>query len=621
MTKHRAIRDISMIAIFSLSAITALVGSPADQQRTRKVDPNRIEISAEELTRGLYGLDLFDVLAALAVQPGITVKSSSDLGAEDWLLIRGYPRDSARNVVVLIDGTPLNDGLSGANEFEHLPPVELIEKIIIYKPPLPARFGAAHAAIEIITKQQMEDDHSELVAGYGGYTSALGTIWSEGQKAKFSYFGVVDYLRTANLSGVRRTPPRDSLVYGDRSFRIVKPAAKFIFQLPGNSQLSTLLQFVDSHKFYSDVIFRGEREYRDRALSIINVGYRWSGANDSHLSAAAFRTDERYQMNLSMHPSVRDQKRVVQGGKADASLALPGHQILSAGANFSAFSAQEKQGAPLHIGTVRTAALYVEDEIHFSENLSLVPGLRYDDHSEAKARFSPVLGARYHPGKAVTLHGNWGRSVRWPGLAEFDSEQPDSRLQGEELSGFDAGASLTAAGGRLSADLSYFRLALKNEAKYMGHQADGRSVFHYVNLPDQAISQGVEADLKFVLSSRWLGFFNYTFNRVRRAPGDTPIDYGGPQNLFNAGIVFQDTRFSAQWVLRSAGAAQGVQMEGGRPTQLEGWTILDAAASVRLVGHAGLFARVSNVFNTTYETFDGRPMFGRMAVVGLRLRF
>jgi len=170
--------------------------------------PNTEVVTRQELQDGLYGYDLFDVLAALGRRAGITIKSSSDVGAEDWLLIRGLPRDSARNVLVLVDGMPLNDAASEANEFEHLPPIELVDRIIVYKPPLPARFGGYHSAIEVMTRQDVEAGGAEAAAAYGSEATAMGSVSAQGRSGKLAWLGAVDYLQTDNLSGERAHRPR-----------------------------------------------------------------------------------------------------------------------------------------------------------------------------------------------------------------------------------------------------------------------------------------------------------------------------------------------------------------------------------------------------------------------------
>lgn len=101
------------IALFTAQT-TALAGN-------MPLPPNAIEFTRSEIQSGQYGQDLFQILSLVSTRAGITFKSSSDVGAEDWLLIRGFPRDSSRNVLVLFDGRPINTATSDAVEISDVP--------------------------------------------------------------------------------------------------------------------------------------------------------------------------------------------------------------------------------------------------------------------------------------------------------------------------------------------------------------------------------------------------------------------------------------------------------------------------------------------------------------------
>ncbi|NOX38798.1 MAG: TonB-dependent receptor [Calditrichaeota bacterium] len=580
---------------------------------------NVVVVTAEELQSGLYGYDLFDVLAALWVKAGITVKSSSDVGAEDWLLIRGYPRDSGRNVLVLIDGMPLNDGLSGANEFAHLPPIELIEKIVVYKPPIPVRFGGAHAAIEIFTRSAVREYEAEFSGGYGEYQSLLGAFQTQGARGALNYLAFVDYLKTDNLTGVRRTPPKDNLVYGDRSYWIVKPAGKVMLQLSPSSRLSWYGQYVKSYKLFSDRIFRDQREFRDRELYMMNLNYQWNYRERAFLKATVFRTDETYRLNLMQHPTVRDQKRVVQGTRIDAWLALPGNHRLSMGLYWKQNLAEERLAAPLPLTRTTVLGLYLEDQWQPIDPLWITLGIRFDDHSEDQGYWNPALAFRFEPFPWVSLQGHWSQSTRWPGLSEFAIEEAGTGLQGERLEGHDLGVEVQVIPRQLDVQVNYFYLTLRNEARFVADFSGQFPRFYYRNETDRVVSRGLELETRWRLSRQWNGFANATLNKVRREPSGAYLAYSAPDLLMNAGITYSGTWLKGQLEVRYGGEARGVQAMRGAPTVLDDWLLINLALQVRLNKYIHLVGRVANLTNQTYETFDGRPMFGRTAIVGARL--
>lgn len=578
---------------------------------------NTIVITADELLNGVYGYDLYDVISAIRNKAGITIKSSSDIGAEDWVLVRGLPRDSGRNLLVLIDGMPLNDALSGSNEFAHIPPIEMIEKIVVYKQSLPARFGGATAAIEIITRSSIQQQKTEIAGAYGEYKSGFGSVFSEGKSGLFSYSGIIDYLRTANLSGITRTPPRQTLVYGSRNYWLVRPTAKLIYTPSESSQLALYGQYIDSYKYYSDIIYRGEREFRDRSLFNLNLIYRTKIFENSQFTANIFRSSESYKFNLQQHPSIRDQRRNVQGGRFDLSLQqFRNHQISIGGSVTNSF-AEELKGTPLNLKSVTFWGLYAEDRFTTIDRLNITLGVRIDGHSQTAAFLNPNFGLSFLPSEGTTLYALWGRSTRWPSLDEFSSRNIQLGLQAERMQSGEIGIEQTILPSLLTVKVSAFQIRLRNEAKFFMNLASNPPQFYYRSASDDISSRGVETQLSLRLSKNLNGFANYTYNEVKRTSGGAPVDFGGSKHLANLGLTYAVSTFSSTLTVEYGGKAIGVQADGARPSTLNDWLLVNFGVNVRVTPFASVFVRVSNLLNRLYETFDGRPMFGRVLVSGI----
>jgi outer membrane receptor for ferrienterochelin and colicin len=580
-----------------------------------------ITITARELAEGLYEYDLFGVLAALRTKAGITVKSSSDVGAEDWLLVRGLPRDSARNLLVLVDGMPLNDAYSEANEFEHLPPIDLIDRIVVHRPPLPARLGGYSAVVEVITKGEPRRAWTEVSAAGGDYSSGSAAAVTEGHAAGFAWRGAVETLVTDNLTGQRRTPPYASVVYGDRSYRKIHAAAQGLFRAGDASRFRASAHFLDSEKFFSDTIFRGEQESRDRRLAHLNLGYLWQPGDRSRLSLSLFRADESYQLNLMMHPDVQDQDRVKQGLRLTWDRELPRKHRLSAGGEFTDLHVVERLGTPLALEGARFYALFVEDRFTPNDRWIVVVGMRRDGHAEASSHWSPSLSVAFAPAAANTLHVAWGRSVRWPSLSEISEADPANGLEAEEQEALELGFRQSFAKDRAAARLTIFRIDLDGESAFFLDMSAVPPVGYQRNEPDTVRSEGIEMETEVTFNSAWRGFFNYTYNRLERRPGDTPVSFSGPRHLANLGVTWTKRRWGLDLTARYGSEAEGVQRTMGAPTDLDPWLLLDVAGHYRLWTHLDLFARASNLLDEDHETFEGRPMFGRVVFGGVRALF
>ncbi len=581
---------------------------------------NVVVITSDELRQGLYGYDLFDILSVLRTKTGIAVKSSSDVGAEDWVLIRGLPRDSSRNVLVLIDGMPLNDSFVEANEIEHIPPVELIEKIVVYKPPLPARFGGYTAVIEIFTRKSSEAHKTELSGGMGEYGSRIMSFSTESSYRALWYHLSLDYLETDNLTGVRRTPPKEDVVYGDRSYWKVRPAFKLVYGLSDSSELSLYMQYVKSEKFFSDEIFRGEKEFRERELLNFNLGYLWSPVEDSDLLLSLFRTEEVYRLNLKMHPTTREQNRYKQGIRLKYTLPAYGRHRLSVGGEYTNLYVEEELGSPLELNRVSFYGLYIEDHLGINERTSLTLGMRFDDHSEADSAWNPYVSVVYMPSGSTSLYGIWGRTTRWPGLNEFSNKNQELGLEGEGVESFELGVRQTI-GEALSTQFAVFQVELEKESELFMDFSTFPLVVYQRNASDKIRSRGVEAEVNFEIAENLRGFLNYTYNEVKRKPDDTYVDYGPPTNLVNAGLLYSRGKGSLNGVVSYASGAKGVQRMGGKSTTLDEWVVVDIAGNLDVTNNLNLFTRVSNLFDQEYETFEGRPMFGRVLMGGISYKF
>lgn len=135
--------------------------SPAD------VAPSYEEIKPEAWEG--RGLSAAEVLSAL---PGIQSYKQGGMGSFQTVSIRGV---AARNILICIDGVPVNDAGGGA---ANLGDIDLnnIEKIEVYKDRVPAKFGGAGlgGAINFITKNSLNKG-GRILATIGSHNSFEGS--------------------------------------------------------------------------------------------------------------------------------------------------------------------------------------------------------------------------------------------------------------------------------------------------------------------------------------------------------------------------------------------------------------------------------------------------------------
>ena len=121
------------------------------------------------------GLSAAEVLASL---PGVQYTRQGGVGSFQTVSIRGV---SAKNIVVCMDGIPLNDASGGAVDFGSID-LNQIEKIEVYKDRVPAKFGGRGigGAINFITKgskpaeavlQPDEKKSGRILLSYGSHNT------------------------------------------------------------------------------------------------------------------------------------------------------------------------------------------------------------------------------------------------------------------------------------------------------------------------------------------------------------------------------------------------------------------------------------------------------------------
>jgi len=604
------------------AALAAFLLGSTTQALERPLPPNVIVITADDFEKGVYGADLFDILAVLRVHAGISIKSSSDVGAEDWLLIRGIPRDSGRTVLVIVDGMAVNDAFSEAGGMDHLPGLDVIEKIIVYKPPLPSRFGGFTAVVEVFTKSSLSKTTAIGASlAYGEYDTLMGSLSIEGTAASASAIATLDMLDTNNLTGERRTAPKDNITYGDRSFKDVSGFGKLIYLFSDKARLSFSAQLADGRKLFDDEKFAGNRQFRDIRFTAYNLCFQATPWKDAQLTYNIFRADEEYELNLGFHPDLRLQQRYRQGARLDFVAALPLNQTVSIGGEFTDIETVEEIRDPLSMTDVQTYGVFFEDTVRFADVASITAGVRFDDHSETRPEWAPYGSLSIFPFDGTTLFGIASRGIRWLAMDEFEIPDPEWGLNCERFTSYEAGFSQDIIADRLSLSASCFRLDLKRESVFVLDMQTMPPSVYYTNLDDTLRSEGVEAEVKFNVTEELDGFLNYTYNEVKRRPSGQWVEYAGPDHLANAGLTYATPDWNLHAAGRYRGEAKGVQLKFGPEAALDEWFVLDLAASYQISKNLSAFSRVSNVFDKHYETFDGRPMFGRVAVGGFSLEF
>lgn len=114
-------------------------------------------------------ISLNEVLKRVA---GVKIKQEGGLGSNATIAIQGL---EGKRVKIFLDGSPLNspDGTFGINDL----PVQLIERIEVYKGVVPAKFGgdALGGAVNVVTREFV-GNYVDLTGSFGSYNTYRSTV-------------------------------------------------------------------------------------------------------------------------------------------------------------------------------------------------------------------------------------------------------------------------------------------------------------------------------------------------------------------------------------------------------------------------------------------------------------
>jgi outer membrane receptor protein involved in Fe transport len=579
--------------------------APADplglrDTRTRHLGLGEPDVVIDGAELRSYGTSFYEVEEPLALRAGIGFHATGDTASEDWVLIRGWPRDSSRNVLVLLDGMPINNAAYEGVEFHDLP-TTLLQRAEVYKPPLPARYGGCHAVINFVSRApahaygvsgRFAIGSFDTQRGDVGATTGYGPLWSTLD---------LGFLSTDNLTGQLRTPPVDTLRYEDRSYWDVAPTLLATYDFNSNTRLRLISLYSRGKKAFSD------DEYRNRWFSSTNLTLEHHVPDSAVLRLNSFVSFEHYFLRLHMHPDVSRQDRVKLGSRASAEIRLPFHNLLLIGGDVTRNTLDQPSG--LH--DFHNWGLFVEDHFTPLRWLGLSAGVRYDGSEVDAVEINPSAALNVSPWTGGVVFGRWSRSTRWPSLGEVPA---GGGVEGERLHGFSSGVRQRLLDNRLTLAATGFYLWLEGEL------VTDPTSSQYVNDSVSSVSRGAELEAAAQVARGLHLFGSYTSDQLRRGGSSEPIAYGPPRHSAAAGLFFHDGPYTARLSGRYIGKKRGVYSHMGRSTTVADSLVVDLYGALDVERGLAAFANVGNLFNLRYETFQGRPMMPRTVLLGLEMR-
>jgi len=566
--------------------------------------------------------------------PGVAVNRSGSFGGLTEVRIRGA---ESNQTLVIIDGVKMNDPAGGGVfDFANLLSSD-IERIEVLRGPQATLYGSNSigGVVNIITRG---GKGPARIAGHieGGSFKTLngGVSASGGSEQVYGAFGLSG-LRSDGINISRDGNEKDDFRNWTMNGRLtIKPTDQLEFQ--GS------LRYIDSKLQFDDF---GAVSDPDTGFIIPNDAdlenktQQWSGRVQGKLSLF----DDRWVNTLgysglrSDNDSLRDGSKTFKFNadkdifdfQSNAFLETP--EFANATHDLTLLVEHQREtgeNSLANLPTIRNTGYALDYRGGFWDSLYLTIGGRYDDNSRFENEFSPKLTAAYLIHDVGTrLHGSWGKGVQNPTLTElfgFDGNFiGNPNLNPETSTGWDIGVEQKFLDGRVTADATWFNNRIEDFISSSFDPVAGAS--QPVNLDGRSKVHGLELSLSAKLMEQLDFNASYTYTNSEDPTGAELVRR--PKHIAAASINY---RFLAD----RANLNLEVQYNGSQEdlvfiapffeqarANLDAYTLVNVAASYRLMKGVELTGRVENLLDKDYEELFGYRSPGIAGYIGIKGEF
>ena len=612
-------------------------------------------VTAEDITnQGASSVP--DVLRLL---PGVAVNQSGGRGGLTQIRVRGA---EANQVLIVVDGIPINDVNSGDADLANVP-VDNIARIEVIRGPQSGIWGPnAQAGVILITTKSgrglAKPEVTARIEG-GSFGTMLGSATVRGAQGPFHAALSISGLRSGGFVVAPGTTRPNGSEMGALSAKIgadftdwfsVEAVGRMVsrtgFYNPGNTAYGPGFVTDPNYGFLADGTGRGTaNDMQGRITGTLKLldgawTHRFSAdasqqstnSRDSYLSAFGFlesqgfwsrtqRSRANYRSAYTFEtPGLLGARHTIVGG-ADITREHFRYYYESDGffgPYVNASYATDGRGR-------ERKGLYGEYLVSLPTGLSLSAALRQDWNSSFRNALTWRLTAAQTFASGTRLHGSVGKGVTNPTFFEqfgfFANFTGNPNLRPEHSIGWDAGVEQRWLGGRLITDVTVFRASIMDAIVLSGGTA--------INLPFQTTRQGVEVQVT-ARPTDWLsltGSYTYTDTRSAELVGGV---YVGKEALrrprhaasLSAVATLPDDKTKVTVTIAHNGNMRDSFFGpfGASDVRLAAYTLVGAQISHDLTKAATVYVRGENVFAQRHQNVFGYQGPGAAVYAGMRVR-
>ncbi|WP_088240444.1 TonB-dependent receptor plug domain-containing protein [Calothrix rhizosoleniae] len=628
-------------ADIELTVIEKLLNQPV-------YSPFRREGTVKDATRPVYVITgeemeaqgARNVREAMRFLPGILPDGL--VGTEFQGLSSQFIRGSSSDqVLILLDGKPINDVGSGGFDLSEIP-TNNIERIEVLPGGGSTLYGsgAIGGVINIITRSPTEKPTTDVKVSIGSYGLNQQSIQTRGKSGNIGW--VLGYNRTqaeydypfsipeANFEGTREN---NDVIANNFNLKLQadinqRNSLTFSALYLGKEQGVPGGVPVPAAAFNS--LTDNDRKYTDQVLTDVIWKSKLGNGEDSLLTARVYADFLNTRFENVSSQNRRDNQQDSYGVQVNHSWKFAQNQALVYGFDYryveaknSTFNFVTNENTVSYDDSISKGGIFARYEIDFTPSFHMNVGLRQDFNSLSNSSFtSPSVGAKLAISNSTTIRANYMRNFQAPTLFDLFGRgstfvgNPD--LKPEKGNSFDIGIDQKLGKFGLLR-LTYFNNRISDLIAFKF--ASPVSTFENIGL---VRTQGLEASLNLQLARNFYAFANYTLNDPRilestnSAEEGNELSFRGADSL-NLGISYETSQgLYAGILMHSLGA---YPTNNSNTESLAGYTTFDFKVRVPLSNTFVVTGNLDNIFNQRYQVFPGFPDAGRVFQVGVNAKF
>jgi outer membrane receptor for ferrienterochelin and colicins len=549
-----------------------------------------------------------EITGVLDLLPSVDILEYGSTGSTRSVHTRGA---SSNQVLTLIDGRPVNTPRDGVTDFNQIP-LSNIERIEVLRGPASSIYGAGAVGgvIDIITKSGREKMQTQLFSKFGSFATKRAYL-IHGYKIKdFDYFVSYDYLisrghrdNAAYLSNNVNTKLGYQL-NKDNHLALSSGYANSKVGTPGLVANQDLNDRQDTFKRYFDLTFSGKLFQGQNIL--LKFYHNW----------------DRLEFIETPDPLDKTTNQTkVYGVDAQVSQVFFDTFRTAIGASFQD-NRLNSSNSGKHKYNLKAA--YFESETDLLKQGTLKFGLRWDDYSNFKDRFSPSVSGEFWFFDMLKLHTLVARSFRAPTFNDLYWPREDWGIWGgvegnpnlgpEEATSYEAGFSCYLFDNRLKTDITSFKTKLKDLIEW---NVDNTWWWRPQNVSSATI-KGVEFETEYAFKEYLKANFNYTYLEAKNINTKKYLIYR-PRHLYKLRLTYSPIpklQLGANAMLKTKRFTNDDNTD-----TLKRYALLNLNFIYKINKNAEIHFEINNVFDRIYEEERGYSMPGRAFYGGIKVSF